>query len=262
MGIKDWFGGDKKKAAYREKVKEAVSDGKLSQTDMQELKALREELDVTDAADDKTQLRREIYNEAVDAARSKGQLTATGVHDLAKIQKFLALRDDQIEKTKWDMNRLRLLTEIKRGNLPLVPANNVALRGVVLEPEEAAHYSMTVDVLDQPSTRQADGVRMEWNKPYADGSALSHALPEDGAKPIGESALILTNKRLVLKTGTRVAAVKFGKDAQIYLYSNGIRLPRTVGNTLLKFRSGSDDTAEIVGNLLSALMRPSNDLSY
>ena len=262
MGIKDWFGGDKKKAAYREKVKEAVADGKLSNSDMQELKALREELDVTDAADDKTQMRREIYNEAVDAARSKGQLSATGVHDLAKIQKFLALRDDQIEQAKWDMNRLRQLTEIKRGNLPLVPANNIALRGVVLESEEVAHYSMTVDVLDQPSTRQAEGVRMEWNRPYEDGSALGHSLPEAGAKPIGESSLILTNQRLVLKTGTRVAAVKFGKDAQIYLYSDGIRLPRTVGNTLLKFRSGSDNTAEVVGSLLAALMRPSNDLSY
>jgi len=262
MGIKDWFGGDKKKAAYREKVKEAVSDGKLSATDIQNLKALREELDVTDAADDKTQLRREIYNEAVDSARSKGQITATGVHELAKIQKFLALRDDQIEKAKWDVNRLRQLTALKRGDLPTVPSNNVALRGVVLEADEVAHYSMTVDVLDQGSTRQADGVRMEWNVPYAEGSAQSNALPEDGAKPIGESSLILTNKRLVLKTGGRVAAVKFGKDAQIYLYSDGIRLPRTVGHTLLKFRSRSNDTAEIVGVLLSALMRPSNDLTY
>ena len=120
MGIKDWFGGDKKKAAYREKVKEAVSDGKLSADDMQELRALRAELDVTDAADDKTQYRREIYNEAVDAARSKGQLTATGAQELAKIQKFLALRDDQVEKTKWDLARLRVLTEIRQGSLPTV----------------------------------------------------------------------------------------------------------------------------------------------
>ena len=96
-------------------MKEAVADGKLSATDMQELKALREELDVTDAADDKTQLRREIYNEAVDAVRRKGQLSATGFQDLAKIQKFLALRDDQIETAKWDVNRLRQLTEIRRA---------------------------------------------------------------------------------------------------------------------------------------------------
>jgi hypothetical protein len=262
MGIKDWFSGDKKKAAYREKVKEAVSDGKLSPADMQELSALKKELDVTDAADDKTQLRREIYNEAVGAARSKGQLSATGVQDLAKIQKFLALRDDQIEKTKWDVNRLRQLTEIKQGNLPQVPANNVVLRGVVLEAGEVAHYSLTVDVLDQPSTRQSDGVRIVWNVPYEVGSVAGHGLPEEGAKPIGESSLILTNKRLVLKTGARVAAVKFSNEAQIWLYIDGIRLPRTVGNTLLKFRSRSDDTAEIVGSLLSILMRPDNDLAY
>ena len=85
MGIKDWFGGDKKKQEYRDKVKEAVSDGKLSPNDLQDLAKLRETLDVTDAADDKTSLRRELYNEAADAVRSKGQLTQTGVQDLAKI---------------------------------------------------------------------------------------------------------------------------------------------------------------------------------
>ena len=84
MGIKDWFGGDKKKAAYREKVKEAVSDGKLSSTDMHELAKLREDLDVTDAADDRTEIRREIYDEAFDAKRSQGKITETGVLDMAK----------------------------------------------------------------------------------------------------------------------------------------------------------------------------------
>ena len=257
MGIKDWFGGDKKKAAYREKVKEAVSDGKLSPTDMQELKALRAQLDVTDAADDKTQYRREIYNEAVDAARSKGQLTATGAQELAKIQKFLALRDDQIEKTKWDVQRLRTLTEIRQGNLPSVPESNVALRGVAFEPGEVAHYTLLVDVFDQGSVRQSEGVKIEFGVPYAEGSALIHALPLENAKEIGESTLIVTSKRLVLRTGTRVAAVKFAREAQIWLYADGIRLPRTVGHTLLRFRSGSDSTAEIVGELLAALMRPS-----
>jgi hypothetical protein len=255
MGIKDWFGGDKKKAAYREKVKEAVSDGRLSATDMQELKALRAELDVTDAADDKTQYRREIYNEAVDAARSKGQLTATGAQELAKIQKFLALRDDQIEKTKWDVQRLRTLTEIKAGTLPTVPESNVALRGVSFEAGEVAHYTLLVDVFDQGSIRQAEGARMEWGARYSEGSALIHALPLENAKEIGESTLIITNKRLVLRTGSRVAAVKFAREAQIWLYADGIRLPRTVGHTLLRFRSGSDSTAEIVGELLAALMK-------
>ena len=89
MGIKDWFGGDKKKAAYREKVKEAVADGKLSSTDIQQLQELREQLDVTDAGDDRTSIRREIYDEAFDAKKSKGELNATGLHDLAKIKRSL-----------------------------------------------------------------------------------------------------------------------------------------------------------------------------
>ncbi len=254
MGIKDWFGGDRKKAAYREKVKEAVADGKLDPAEMKRLEALRRELDVSQAADDKTVLRREIYNEAVEGARSKGQLSATGVHELGKIQKFLALRDDQVETGRWQVARLRTLTEIRRGNLPVVPASNVALRGA-LEPGETAHYTMTVDVLDQPSTRQADGVRLMWGEHYLPGSATGHVLPEDGARELGEGSLIVTDRRLVLKTGARVAAVKYSTDAQIYLYADGLRLPRTVGNTLLRFRSGSAETAEIVGELLAALMR-------
>ena len=255
MGIKDWFGGDKKKAAFREKVKEAVSDGKLDTQKLKALDELRRDLDVTPAADDKTVMRKEIYNEAVDAVKDKGRLSATGVHELAKIQKFLALRDDQVERTKWDLARLRTLTEIRQGVLPTVSTSNVSLRGVQFEPGEVAHYSMQVDLLDQPSTRQNDGIRVQWNTDYEPGSARSYVLPEDGARAIGEGTLILSDKRLILRTGNKTAAVRYAREAQIYLYGDGVRLARTVGNTLLKFRSRSDDTAEIVGELLARLMR-------
>ena len=69
MGIKDWFGGDKKKAAFRDKIKEAVADGKLDSKDLKEIEKARQELGVTPAADDRTVMRKEIYNEAVAAAR-------------------------------------------------------------------------------------------------------------------------------------------------------------------------------------------------
>ena len=255
MGIKDWFGGDKKKAAYRDKVKEAVSDGVLDTQEMKSLEELRKELDVGSVVEDKTVIRREIYNEAVGAVKREGEYTNSDAAELAKIQKFLALRDDQVEQTKWDLARLRVLTEIRQGNLPTVSPSNVALRGVQFEPGETAHYSLSVDVLDQPSTRGADGVQMVWGQPYESSSARVHVLPESGAKPLGEGSLIFTDRRLILKTGNRTAAIKYGKDAQIHLYSDGVRLQRTIGNMLLRFRSGSEETGEIVGELLSALMR-------
>ncbi|MEO7742932.1 MAG: hypothetical protein ABIR98_08355 [Usitatibacter sp.] len=257
MGIKDWFGGEKakKKEQLREKVKEAVQDGKLSNSDLMELKELQKALDVTPAADDNTELRREIYNEAVGAARNKGAISATGVHELSKIQKFLALRDDQIEKTKFQVTRLRTLTEVKAGNLPKVPGNSMALRDVTFEAGEIPHYVMQVDVLDQPMTRGQDGLALVAGVAYPEGEAAGHGLPDEGAKDMGESTLIVSNRRLILKTRGRLAAIKLGPEAKIYLYSDGLRLERTVGNTLLRFRSRSDETAEIVGALLSALMR-------
>ena len=256
MGIKDWFGGDKKKAAFRDKIKEAVADGKLDTQDMKDLEKVRKELDVSDAGDDRTVLRREVYNQAVAAVRKDGEVTATDAHELAKIQKFLALRDDQVEKTRWDLARLRTLTEIRHGNLPEVAANNAALRGVQLEPGELAHYNVTVALFDQPSTRQGEGVRLEWGKPYEAYSTSGHVLPEAGAKPQGEASMILTSRRLVIKTeGGKIAAVRYGAQAQIYLYSDGLRLERTVGNTLARFKSRSEETVEIVGELFSALMQ-------
>ena len=81
-------------------------------------------------------------------------------------------------------------------------------------------------------------------------------LPEAGAKPQGEASMIVTNKRLVIKTeGGKIAAVRYGPQAQIFLYSDGLRLERTVGNTLLRFKSRSDETIEIVGELISALIK-------
>lgn len=251
MGIKDWFGGDKKKAAYREKVKEAVSDGKLSATDMQELQKLRQELEVTDAADDKTGLRREIYNEAFDAKRSQGQITQTGVLDMAKIQKFLALRDDQVVETKVEINRLRMLTEIRKGNMPTVPPSHAALRGVKLEPDEVAHYTVQVHMLSSSRVGD-DGMPIGLNFKYEEGASRAHFLPEEGAKPVGDGLVIITNERLIIKTESgKLASVKFGGEGQAYLYNEGLRVKGTMNNTLLKFKSGADDTTEIVGELLA-----------
>ena len=252
MGFKDWFGGDKKKAAYREKVKEAVSDGKLTQTSIHDLEALRKELDVDSAADDKTSIRRELYNDAFGAKRSQGQLTQTGVHDMQKIQKFLALRDDQVTETRVEMNRLRMLTEIRKGNLPTVPPTHTALRGVKLEAGEIGYYTVQVQMLSSLGAPD-DGILIKPNFKYAEGDSRSHFLPEQGAKPIGDGVVIITNERLVIKTDSgRVASVKYG-EGQAALYNEGVRVKGSMGNTLLKFKSGADETAEIVGELLAAV---------
>jgi hypothetical protein len=253
MGIGDLFGKGKKKAEFREAAKEALQ-GKLTPGKAAELEKLRLEHDV-DAGDDKTMLRRDVYNKAVGAVRARGKLSDAETAELAKIQKFLALRDDQVERTKWDLVRLRTLTEIRKGRLPVVAASNVAVRSIGLPAGETAHYGVQVEVLDRPTTSGMDGVAVKWGTPYVINSAQGHSLPSEGFKELGEGYLLITNKRLVFKGAGKTAAVEYSPQANFFLYSDAIRLERTVGNTFLRFKSKSDDTAEIVGELLAALMR-------
>jgi hypothetical protein len=111
-----------------------------------------------------------------------------------------------------------------------------------------------VELLDRSTTSGRDGVEVKWRSPYVTSSAKVHGMPLEGAKELGEGYLVLTSKRLVFK-GDRLAAVPYSPQAEFFLYAEGLRIQRTVGNTILKFKAGSDDTAEIVGELLSALMR-------
>ncbi len=254
MGVKDWFGGGKKKTDFREAAKEALGTGKLVPGKAEQVAKLAADHQIEDASDDKTMLRREIYNKAVGSAKKYGKLTDVESAELAKIQKFLALRDDQVEKTKWDLTRLRTLTEIRQGKLPTVASSNVALRGVPLEAGEVAHYAVGVEVFDRTTTGGLPGVLVKWATPWTINASKGHTMPTDEAKSLGEGYLIVTSKRLFFKGPGRSAAVVYSPQASVYLYNGGLRLERQVGHTLLKFKTSSDDTAEIVGELLAALM--------
>ena len=123
---------------------------------------------------------------------------------------------------------------------------------------EVVQHLVKRDGVDAVMVVSADGLVIDHaSRSGIDTDAVAAMLPAltQSAKQVGEGSLIFTNRRLVLKIGNRIAAVKYAPGAQIHLYSDGIRLQKTIGNTLLKFRSGSEETGEIVGELLSALMR-------
>jgi hypothetical protein len=252
LGLKDLF-RDKKKEAFKEKAKE-VAQGKLVPGKAEELAQVAREHG-QDVADDKTLLRKSIYNKAAGAAKGRGKLTAGEAAELAKIQKFLALRDDQVEKTRWDLTRLRTVTDIRQGRLPVMPPTHAALRGMQYLPGEVAHYCVPVGVEDRPGASGHLGQAVKWETPYAINSARGHLLPApEGGKDLGEGTLILTSKRLFLRAN-KSAAVEYSPQTNIFLYGDGLRIERTVGNTILRFKSKSDGTAEILGELLAAVMR-------
>jgi hypothetical protein len=255
MGIKDMFKSQKTKdkEAFHEKAKEAAK-GKIVPGKAEELARMSKEAGV-DPADDKTVMRKSIYNKAAGSAKARGKLTAEEAAELSKIQKFLALEDDQVERTKFDLQKLRVVTDIRAGKLPVVPNTHPLLRGMQWLPHEVAHYTVPVGVEDRPSASGYAGVLAKWETPYVISSARGHSLPpKNTSKDLGDGSLILTNKRLYLRAA-KDAAVEYSPQANFFLYNDGMRVERTVGNTILRFKTTSDSTAEIMGELLSALMR-------
>ena len=255
MGIKDMFKSQKTKdkEAFHEKAKE-VAKGKIVPGKAEELARMSKEAGV-DPADDKTVMRKSIYNKAAGSAKARGKLTADEAAELSKIQKFLALEDDQVERTKFDLLRLRTVTDIRAGKLPVVPQSHPLLRGMQWLNHEVAHYTVPVGVEDRPSASGYAGVLAKWETPYVINSARGHSLPpKTSSKDLGDGTLVLTNKRLYLRA-SKDAAVEYSPQANFFLYNDGLRIERTVGNTILRFKTTSDSTSEILGELLSALMR-------
>lgn len=253
MGIKDWFGGDKKKAIYREKVKEALSDGKLTKEKVAELEAARQALEVEDAADDRTRFRREAFNEAVSAVKAGGKMTADEARELARIQKFLALSDDQIEKTRWDLVRLKTFTDIREGRLPQVSATHNALRGLKMQDAEIAHYCVPAEIFSIADPGTSIGARLNTGASYQLGAGAHHDLPTASAVLQDSGVFLLTNQRIMLRADGHLHAFIIREIEQFYFYRNGVRLKTRKGNTLLRFQS--EGVVDVVGALLERFLQ-------
>lgn len=250
MGLKDWFGGGKKKEQFRDAVKEAVSDGKLTDAKRAELEALKEQLDA-DPGEDKTQLRREVYNVAVGAVKAGGKLTPKEEAELARIQEFLALRDDQVDKTRMDLRRLRIVTEINKGNLPVVSTEHTALKGLALDPGETPHYTVAAESFDGGELGTAIGSRFVATQ-FRPGMGRAFALPVKGATSNGQGVFILTSQRFIFR-GPKSYGVKHQQPDEIYLYRDGLRLKMKKTQAMLQIRD--EAVIDIVGAILAQVAK-------
>lgn len=248
MGLGDWFSG--KKGKFRDLVKDAVSGGRLTKERMVELEKARVELEAEPLNQDRTVQRKEIYNTAVEAVKSTGRLTQRQEHELAKIQEYLALRDDQIDKTRINLRRLKTVDEIQQGNFPEVSPNNAALRGLKMNPGEMAHFCVSAELFERGDKGAEEGVRVNRDAPYDPGSGRGRMLPSKDAKDLGDGFVVLTSQRFIFKGG-RVLAHGLEKPEDFYVYENGVRL--AAGKLHLLFKFPAEGQSEIFGSLLTKL---------
>ena len=260
MGLKDMLFGKKEapnKLAYREEVKKAVADGKLTADKMARLEKLKTELDVTAASQDFTMVRREQYQTAADAMMKQGALSEAEEKELQRIQAFLGLKDQQIGQTKVELGRLRILTEMRAGKFPEISAQNVVMRGLKLAEGEIAHWAEIAIALDadDPGGAAGVGLKLPPKMAYQPGTAAAYTLPLKGATPMAEGHLILTSTRFVMKGADKVSSFAYDKPEEINLYKDGVRLRMGKGRAVL-FKFRSLESADFIGLLIARGLNP------
>ena len=257
MGLMDMFKKkDTAKETFRDEVKKAVSDGKLTPDKMARLEKLKEELDVTSASQDYTMVRREQYQAAADAVKSTGKLTEKEEKELQRIQAFLGLKDAQIAQDKAELGRLRILTEMRSGKFPTISPENVVLRGIKLAEDEIAHWAEIAIMLEaqDPGGTAGVGLRLVPNAAYQVTTANSYTLPMKGATPVAEGHLVMTSARMMFK-GDKVTGFAYDRPEEINLYKDGLRL-RMGGGRAVLFKFRSVENADFIGLIISKAQNP------
>jgi hypothetical protein len=260
MGLKDMLFGKKEdanKVAYREEVKKAVSDGKLTADKMARLEKLKSELDVTAASQDYTMVRREQYQTAADAMMAHGKLTEGEEKELQRIQAFLGLKDQQIAQTKVELGRMRILTEMRAGKFPEISSQNVVMRGLKMAEGEVAHWAEIAIALEGEDAGGSAGVGLKLppKVAYQPGSAAPYILPIKGATPMTEGHLILTSLRIIMKGAEKTTAFTYDKPEEINLYKDGVRLRMGKGRAVL-FKFRSVESYDFIGLLVAKGLNP------
>lgn len=261
MGLKDMLFGKKEdanKVAYRDEVKKAVADGKLTPEKVKHLEKLKNELEVGAAAQDFTMVRREQYQTAAGAIMAQGKLTEAEEKELQRIQAFLGLKDQQIAQTKVELGRLRMLTEMRAGKFPEISAQNIVMRGIRLAEGEIAHWAeiaIGLDANESGGPPAVGGVKLTPLAGYVPGTALSHVLPLKGAVPATEGHLILTSLRIIMKGQDKVTAFTYDKPDEIHLFKDGMRL-RMGGGKAFLFKFRSVENFDFIGLVASKGLNP------
>ncbi|HVW66363.1 MAG TPA: hypothetical protein VHA78_01370 [Candidatus Peribacteraceae bacterium] len=152
---------------------DALKDGKLTEAEIADLEKKREELRISEKA--LQAMRMQAYMFAFAKATEDQEVTDDELDEMEQVQDYLGLTDADVSRTKKELFRMRILSEIKKGNLPVVQTDDV-----VLDPTETAHWSASVmlETEEEKKSRKQKGTLIITNKRIVcKGDEMSVAVP-------------------------------------------------------------------------------------
>ncbi len=218
-------------------VRAAIADGKLTEEEIADLERRKEELGLSHEVLDA--IRQDLYVEAFSAATEDEHITEDEWAELEHIQDYLDLKDADIAGTKRELYRMRILSEIKKGNLPIVQHD-----GFRPGDDELVHWAEQV---------QAFRTRGK-GKVVQDSATFDLA----GWTEEDEGILVITSKRVVL-TASKTDAWTYRRILGVRAYTNGVLLSVNKEPSLF-LRYTQKGNHNIVGSVLLALLEHSSSI--
>ncbi len=240
----------KDKKEFFDAILHAAEDGVLTDDEIAQIQSRRKELGLTH--DDLKGIRVQAYNAALRAAKSDGVVTAEEETELLKLQKFLMIPESEIVKSKKELARLRLLTEIQNGNPPSISVPNV-----VLQKSERAYWSEPASILEERvvSRRYEGGsqgvsFRIAKGLSYRVGAHRGRIVTDTAIVPVSSGELIITSKRIIFRGNAKSFTLRLDKLLELNFFSDGVRLTDEKGKPrVVKF--ADEGNIDVVGATLS-----------
>ena len=220
---------------YVEKIKELGRDRYLDVEEERQLEELRRSLRLSD--EDLKQANRMLENlrrtsKKLDIERYEAKLREVGADgyldpeeetELARLREELGLTGDDIAHTVGELLRLKRLTAIKNGQLPVVEADIMLKRG------EVCHYETEASLVEEKSvTRYVGGsqgvsIRIAKGVYYRVGGFKGMRLTDTVKEVTDRGTLYVTNKRVVFVGAKKNVTYQIGKLVGIKKWPDAIQ---------------------------------------
>ena len=244
--------------AFLAALMEAVDDGQLTLEEVSQLDALKSAAGLSD--EDIAAARIEAYCRAFAVAKADRTITDDELIDLKRLKSYLGLSDADIQSTQWELSRLRLLTEIQRGNLP-----TGSDAGVVLRRGEVVHWREPGSLLEERVVRrrcegvsQGVSIRIMKGVSYRIGQQRGQLVSATGLVAVSSGDLILTSKRILFHGDRKSFAFTYEKLLGVEMYTDGVRLTADTGNPRL-VRLTRPENLDVLGSVLSQLVNRASE---
>ncbi len=212
---------------FKSELFQAVSDGMLTESELQQLCDDKERFGVSDG--ELSGWGKSLFEAAVRGARAAGHISPERQTELLRIQEHLNLNSKDATLALIEVHRSRKLYDIQQGNL-----TPIEVPGLVPGMGELAYWSEPGRLYEERVLRrhyegssQGISIRIMKGVSFRVGNHRGNLVAESGDVPISDGRLIITNQRLVFQGDRKSFATGIKKIFELNPFLDGLRFSET-----------------------------------